>query len=41
VTPATAATAAAAYVPNSSDLLNLLPGRSVMVTLTAGWAPRR
>ena len=25
----------------SGDLLNLLPGRSVMVTFTAGLAPRR
>jgi iron complex outermembrane receptor protein len=41
VTPFTAATAAAAYVANPGDQLNLLPGRSVMVTLTAGWAPRR
>ena len=41
VTPFTAATAAASYVPNALDLLNLLPGRSVMVTFTAGWAPKR
>ncbi len=41
VTPAVAATAAAPFVPNAGDFLNLLPGRSVMVTLTAGWAPRR
>ncbi len=41
ITPAIAATTAAAYVPNSGDLLNLLPGRSVMLTLTAGWAPKR
>ena len=41
VTPFTAATTTAAYVPNGGDQLNLLPGRSVMVTLTAGWAPRR
>ena len=41
VTPFTSATAAAAYVPNPGDQLNLLPGRSVMVTLTAGWAPKR
>jgi len=41
ITPFTAATASAAYVPNGGDQLNLLPGRSVMVTLTAGWAPRR
>jgi len=41
VTPAAAATATVAYAPNGGDLLNLLPGRSVMLTLTAGWAPRR
>jgi hypothetical protein len=41
VTPFVAATATAPYVQNPSDLLNLLPGRSVMATLTVGWAPRR
>jgi iron complex outermembrane receptor protein len=41
ITPFTAATATAPYVPNGGDLLNLLPGRSVMVTITAGFAPRR
>jgi iron complex outermembrane receptor protein len=41
VTPAVAATATVPYVANGSDLLNLLPGRSVMATLTVGWAPRR
>ena len=41
ITPATAATLAAPFVPNAGDLLNLLPGRSVMATLTVGWAPRR
>lgn len=41
VTPAVAATSAAAFVPNGADLLNLLPGRSVVVTFTAGWAPKR
>jgi iron complex outermembrane receptor protein len=41
VTPFTAATATAAYVPNGLDQLNLLPGRSVMATLTVGYAPRR
>jgi len=29
------------YVENGGDLLNLLPGRAIMLTLTAGWAPRR
>ena len=41
ITPAVAATAAVAYVPNGGDLWNLLPGRSVMATLTVGWAPKR
>ena len=41
VTPAIAATATVPFVPNAGDQLNLLPGRSVMVTFTAGWAPRR
>ncbi len=41
ITPGTAATATVAYTPSSTDQLNLLPGRSVMVTFTAGWAPRR
>lgn len=41
VTPAVAATATAPYVQNPGDFLTLLPGRSVMVTFTAGWAPRR
>jgi len=41
VTPAVAATSTVAYAQNPADLLNLLPGRSVMVTFTAGWAPRR
>jgi iron complex outermembrane recepter protein len=41
VTPFTAATSTVAYAPNPGDQLNLLPGRSVMVTLTVGWAPKR
>lgn len=41
VTPITPATATVAYAPNGGDLWNLLPGRSVMGTLTVGWAPRR
>jgi len=41
ITPATAPTAAVAYAPAGGDLLNLLPGRSVMATFTVGWAPRR
>jgi iron complex outermembrane receptor protein len=41
ITPFTAATSTVAYAPNPGDQLNLLPGRSVMVTLTVGWAPKR
>jgi iron complex outermembrane receptor protein len=41
VTPAVAATTAVPFVPNSGDLLNLLPGRSIIATFTAGWAPKR
>ena len=41
ITPGTAPTLTAHYVESPSDLLNLLPGRSIMVTFTAGWAPRR
>ncbi len=41
ITPAVAATTTALFVPNSGDQLNMLPGRSVMVTFIAGWAPRR
>jgi hypothetical protein len=36
ITPAIAATAAVPYAQNAKDLLNLLPGRSVLVTFTAG-----
>ena len=41
VTPGTAATIAVPYVQSSSDLLNLLPGRSITLTITGGYAPRR
>lgn len=41
VSPATKPTAAIPFAPNGGDLLTLVPGRSVMVTFTAGWAPRR
>ena len=41
ITPATAATPTALFVPNAADQLNLLPGRSITLTFTAGWAPRR
>jgi iron complex outermembrane receptor protein len=41
ITPFTAATSTVAFVPNPGDQLNLLPGRSVMVTFAVGFAPRR
>jgi iron complex outermembrane receptor protein len=41
ITPGIAPTASAHYVESPNDLLNLLPGRSVMMTFTVGWAPRR
>ena len=41
ITPFTAPTATASFVPNALDQLNLLPGRSVLVTFTAGFAPKR
>jgi iron complex outermembrane receptor protein len=41
VTPAVAGTAAVPFVANGSDLLNLQPGRSVTLTITGGYAPKR
>jgi iron complex outermembrane receptor protein len=41
ITPGIAPTATAHYVESPLDQLNLLPGRSVMLSITAGWAPRR
>jgi iron complex outermembrane receptor protein len=41
VTPAIGATATAPFVSNPGDLLNLLPGRSITLTITGGYAPRR
>ncbi len=41
ITPFTAATSTVAFAPNPGDQLNLLPGRSVMVTFTMGYAPKR
>jgi iron complex outermembrane receptor protein len=41
ITPGIAPTLSAHYVESPNDLLNLLPGRSIMVSITAGWAPRR
>jgi iron complex outermembrane receptor protein len=39
--PGVSATAAVPYVQSGSDQLQLLPGRSVMVTFQMGFAPRR
>ncbi len=41
VTPFTAATSTVAFAPNPGDQLNLLPGRSVLVSFTVGYAPKR
>jgi hypothetical protein len=41
ITAATKPTLTAPFVPNAGDLINTMAGRSVMVTLTAGYAPRR
>jgi iron complex outermembrane receptor protein len=41
ITPGIAPTLTEKYVESPNDQLNLLPGRSVMVTFTVGWAPRR
>jgi iron complex outermembrane receptor protein len=41
VTAATKPTLTAPFVPNAGDLINTLPGRSVMISLTVGWAPKR
>jgi iron complex outermembrane receptor protein len=41
ITPGTAATAAAPFVAGPNDQLTLLPGRSVMFSLTVGYAPKR
>ncbi len=41
ISPATKPTLSAPFVPNAGDIINLLPGRSVMVTLTVGYAPAK
>ena len=41
ITPANAATSTVAYAPSGADLLNLLPGRSISITVTGGYAPKR
>jgi iron complex outermembrane receptor protein len=41
VSPSTKPTLAVPFTPSAGDLINTLPGRSVMVTLTVGYAPKR
>jgi iron complex outermembrane recepter protein len=41
ISPANAGTISAPFTPAAGDQLNLLPGRSVTITITGGWAPRR
>jgi iron complex outermembrane receptor protein len=41
ITPAIAGTIATPFTPSAGDQLNLLPGRSISLTITGGYAPRR
>jgi iron complex outermembrane receptor protein len=41
ITPGNGPTASVPYAPSGGDFLTLLPGRSVMLTLTVGYAPKR
>ncbi|MGD0873332.1 MAG: TonB-dependent receptor [Bryobacteraceae bacterium] len=41
ISAATKATLAVPFAPSPNDLINTLPGRSVMISLTVGLAPRR
>ena len=41
ISPANGPTPASNFTPNGGDILTLLPGRSVMVSLTVGYAPKR
>jgi len=41
ITPATAGTVTTPFVASPNDLLNLLPGRNISLTITGGYAPRR
>ena len=41
ITPGVAATATAPYVLSPTDQLNLMPGRSISLTITGGYAPKR
>jgi iron complex outermembrane recepter protein len=41
LTPGVGPTLTAPYVQSPNDLLNLLPGRSITITFTGGYAPKR
>ena len=41
IAPGNGPTASVPFAPSGGDLLTLLPGRSVMLTLTVGYAPKR
>ena len=41
ITPGIGPTTAVPFAPSGGDFLTLLPGRSVMVSLTVGYAPKR
>jgi iron complex outermembrane recepter protein len=41
IAPGNGPTPTSAFTPSGGDFLTLLPGRSVMVSLTVGYAPRR
>jgi len=41
ISPGIKSTSAVPFAPSGGDLLTLLPGRSVMATLTVGFAPKR
>jgi iron complex outermembrane receptor protein len=41
ITPGNGPTATVPYAPSGGDFLTLLPGRSVMISLTVGYAPKR
>jgi len=41
ITPGVGPTTAVPFAPSGGDFLTLLPGRSVMISLTVGYAPKR
>jgi iron complex outermembrane receptor protein len=41
LSPGVSATAAVPYVQSGSDQLQLLPGRSIMISFEAGFSPRK